>query len=106
MSTICLLPSSLSDLLMSVYCMRQQSIRAPSCCARSNKISCDKTRVASQAEAARAEVQRMAEAREAAMAEMLDTNAALRAELQAALMRQVLANPNPNPKINLILTHP
>ena len=31
----------------------------------------------------------MAEAREAAMAEMLESNAALRAELQAALMRQV-----------------
>ncbi len=46
--------------------------------------------VALQAEAAHAEAQRMAEAREAAMAEMLETNAALRAELQAALMRQVL----------------
>ena len=31
----------------------------------------------------------MAEAREAAMAEMLEANASLRAELQAALMRQV-----------------
>ena len=43
-----------------------------------------------QAEAARAEAQRMAEAREAAMAGMLEANAALRADLQAALMRQVL----------------
>ena len=42
-----------------------------------------------QAEAARAEAQSMAEAREAAMAEMLVTNAALRVDLQAALMRQV-----------------
>ena len=31
----------------------------------------------------------MAEAREAAMAEMLEANAMLRAQLQAALMRQV-----------------
>ncbi len=42
-----------------------------------------------QAEAARAEAQSMAESREAAMAEMLEANASLRAELQAALMRQV-----------------